>query len=519
MGFCLAGCLGGGGAKTLPPPASAGAGAAAPAKLAEPEARRQLRESLDALFGDPRFSNAWWGARVERMNGEVLYDLNGARNFAPASNMKILTTAAAIALLGPDYTYETRLEAIGEITQDGRLEGDLVIVGSGDPSFGAWHPDENPDSAAILGQWADALEAAGVREITGDIIGDGRYFTEEFYSGYWELSDIPYWYAAGSSGLAIEENAFRLVFTPGENVGDTPAVEIIPPTDYMTFINEAKTAEAGGAKDMDIVERDPKSNVARIAGSLALDAGTKSERGSVWDGPRYAAYLFRETLERRGVRVAGEALNIRAMENAARIDAAPPERRRVIATWTSPPMRSLCRTVNRWSHNFFADQLLRTIGKERRGEGSFEAGEAAAKEWLASVGVPEIQALQMNDGSGLSRHNVVQPRQFCATLRAMFNDKALREPFTESLSVAGVSGWMSDRMKDTPAAGRVRAKTGYVLRVRSLSGYVLTVEDETLVFSFIANMSTAPLGEVDEAADRACILLAQYRESPAPARR
>jgi D-alanyl-D-alanine carboxypeptidase len=164
-------------ATLCPPPGREAAGNAAgavtsaasnaPAAAATSPAREKLRADLNTIFSDPRFDNAFWGVRVETAEGEVIYDLNGAKSMNPASNTKLVTTAAALDRLGKDFSYTTRVDAVGEI-RNGRLDGDLVIVGSGDPSLGAWHPDDSHDSAKLLAEWAKALKDAGIREISGD---------------------------------------------------------------------------------------------------------------------------------------------------------------------------------------------------------------------------------------------------------------------------------------------------------------------------------------------------------------
>ncbi len=473
---------------------------------------RGLRADLGELFADPDFANAFWGVRVERLNGRVLYDQNGCKEFVPASNMKLYTTAAALELLGPDFTYETRLEAVGTINAQGLLEGDLVIVGSGDPSFGSWHLKGGGDSRELLRSWAEQVKAAGITGIQGDIIGDGRCFTDEYYSDTWEYGDLPYWYATGSSGLAIEENCFRFRSAPGPNVGDKAILTLIPETDYITVVNDTVTTESGASTNLDIVWRNPESNTVRFARQIAIDKKPFEQRGSVWDGPRYTAFLFREALERGGTSVSGEALNILSLGDPGRIDNTAASRRRVIATYTSPPLKELIAIVNKPSHNFFADQILRTLGMKYRGRGSFAAGAEVIQDWLGTIGAPEPGALRMSDGSGLARRNIVQPGQTCALLRHMYQEESLRQVFYDSLPIAGVDGTIRGRMRGTAAEGNVHAKTGFITRARALSGYVTDAGGQILVFSMMANQFTVPVSEANAIQDQACEILAQFSE-------
>jgi len=497
-----------------PPPAVASTSAVAPSSAPTPQ--DALQAQLAAAFDAPGFSNAFWGVRVERLNGEVLFDRNGDKEFIPASNMKLYTTATALDLLGPDFTYETRLDAVGTIA-DGRLDGALVMVGSGDPSFGSWHLPDGSDSRTVLRLWVEKVKAAGIREIAGDIIGDGRYFTDDYYSSTWEYGDLPFWYATGSSGLAIEENCFRFTTAPGTAEGAPALLTLLPDTTYVTPENEMKTGAAGARTNADIVWRNPESNVVRFEGTIAVDRQPFEQRGSIWDGAHYAAHLFKETLEREGVRVDGEARNIRSLAatDLQRIDTADDDVRKTLATYASPPLGELIAIVNKPSHNFFADQLLRTLGKIKKGEGSFRAGAEVVEEWLASIGAPAPDTLKMSDGSGLARRNVVQPRQTCALLRHIASQDRLRQVFYDSLPIAGVDGTIRRRMTAPPVKGNVHAKTGFITRARALSGYVTDADGEMLVFSMMANQFTVPVSEANGLQDKACEMLARYSERSA----
>ncbi|MBN1489040.1 MAG: D-alanyl-D-alanine carboxypeptidase/D-alanyl-D-alanine-endopeptidase [Phycisphaerae bacterium] len=471
---------------------------------------RQLRADLDAVFDEPKYDCAFWGVRVERANGEVLYDRLGHKQFTTASNMKLYTTAAALERLGPDFTYETRVEAIGTVDADGTLVGDLVIVGSGDPSLGAWHPDADRNSRQVLADWVAKVKAAGIRRITGDIVGDGRCFTSEFYCENWNYGDLHFWYAAGSSGLAIEENAYRVQIRPGQKVGDLAILDITPATSYIALVNDTRTVEAGGANTADSVPHNTEGNVRRFAGTIAMDREVINERGSVWNGACYAAHLFGEALAREGIEVQGRPVNIRMLDSPDRIDRVESARRTILATTISPPLSELVAVVNKISHNFFADQIVRTLGLHEQGTGDFASGAAAVRAWLTDIGAPQAEAFQMRDGSGLARVDAVQPRQTCHLLWHMRQSAQGGEAYYASLPVGGVDGTLAKRLTDPSTKGNVRAKTGYIGHVRCLSGYVTDTDGEELVFSMMCNQYVVPTGEVNDSQDAACKILAQF---------
>jgi serine-type D-Ala-D-Ala carboxypeptidase/endopeptidase (penicillin-binding protein 4) len=479
---------------------------------AQPASRAELAADLDAVFDDPKYSCAFWGVRVERLeDGQVVYDRLGHKQFTPASNMKVFTTAAALELLGPEFTYETRVEAVGTIEADGTLRGDLLIVGSGDPSLGAWHPDKERDSRQVLADWTAEIKAAGIRRVSGDVVGDGRCFAETSYSSYWSYGDLHFWYAAGVSGLAIEENAYRVVIRPGPKVGDAALLEVTPKTSYITIINETRTVEAGGPSTADSVPHQTEGNARRFVGPIAIDKTQINERGSVWDGAHYAAHLFAEELERQGIAVQGRPVNIRMSANADRIDSAEAGRRQVLATTVSPPLKDLIKVVNKPSHNFFADQILCTLGRQRFGTGDFATGAKAVSAWLEQIGVPEHQTFQMRDGSGLARGNAFQPRQICHVLRHMRQSEKVADSFVESLPIADVDGTLSQRLKHSSTRGNVKAKTGYIGNVRCLSGYITDADGNELVFSMMCNQYQVPTREVNASQDEACRIIAQRK--------
>jgi len=246
----------------------------------------------------------------------------------------------------------------------------------------------------------------------------------------------------------------------------------------------------------------------KFGGTIAMDKPFIRERAAIWDGARYAAFLLREALEREGVSVAGRAVNIRELNDPSPLTATPVQ---TLVVHASPPMAELVKVVNKPSHNFFADQILRTMGLQRRGTGSFDAGVEELRSWLTDIGVPQTQAIQMFDGSGLARDNLIQPRQMCHVLRHMAQPGPGHAEFVDSLPIAGIDGDLAGRMKDPPTYGNVRAKTGYISNARTLSGYVTNAAGQRLVFAFFCNQYTVPTREVTEVQNQACTMLASWK--------
>lgn len=464
------------------------AGLAVPAPADEaPGDLAELHAQLDELFSHERYSHAIWGVRVETLDGEVVYDRNGETNLLPASNLKVVTSAAAHELLGPDFLYETTLEALGYIDQEGVLHGHLLITGSGDPTLGSWHPDREQNSAQVFERWTEALREAGISEVRGNVIGDGRIFNEDFTSPYWEEVHRSWWYVAGSSGLAMEENAYRVFIRPGEEPGDPAELEFVPDTGYMTIINNTRTVPAGERSNADSTWRESRGNTVLFEGDIALDREVINERGSIYDGERYAAFLFKEALARADLPVHGEAVNIRSLQIIEEIDGWPEDSRRLLDTITSRPMPVILDVINKPSHNFYADMVLRTMGAHFGEEGGFAAGAAVVRDWMEGIGVPDAGSFQMADGSGMARFNMVQPRQLTYILAYMRRQSPEGCAFHGSLVIAGEEGGLRNRLAGEDERGRVRAKTGYIRYARTFSGYVESADGQELVFSMMCN--------------------------------
>ncbi|QQE10346.1 D-alanyl-D-alanine carboxypeptidase/D-alanyl-D-alanine-endopeptidase [Planctomycetota bacterium] len=466
----------------------------------------QAKENLDKIFNQEKFSNAFWGVSVETLDGKVIYERNAKKQFTPASNMKLFTTAAALDTLGPDFRYETKVDAVGSI-RNGSLNGDLVIVGSGDPSLGGWHPDGNTESDALLKEWVRQIKEAGITKIYGRVIGDPRILPKEYYMKDWVLGDIPYWYAAGSSGLNIEENVVRVYISPGKKIGDKPVLRLVPDTDFIKIINNGKTVKAGQPTNADIIWRDPESNVAYFAGNVALDKKEYRERASIWNSPEYTAYLFKTALEKEGITIQGKAVNIRDLKESEIEGIDNASKRQTIINHVSPSLSELAAAVNKPSHNLYADLLGRTLSIKTGGRGTFSASADAVNEWFKSIDAPNADNLIIYDGSGLSSSNNYQPRHMTHLLKYMATKSKAKTAFIESLPIAGVDGSLRRRMTKTPAVGKVRGKTGYISFARTLAGYIESETGEPYVYTFMCNNYTIPTREVNAAQDEACLYL------------
>ena len=467
----------------------------------------ELRNALIEKLFTPETRNGFWGVIVKKLGDEkpILY-WNGGKNLLPASNMKLYTTAAALALLGKDFRYETLIYTTGEIGADGVLRGDVIIQGSGDPAISGRYVPGTLTTDIILKGWVAALRSKGIKSIEGNIIGDDDYFADYDLEGTWENDDLFYWYAAPSTALAINDNLYDIFITPAKNAGEKALLEYKPKTNYVTFKCDVITTDAKGRTDIDFLRGWEDNNV-QIFGQIPLGGRRYRDKGCVYNPTLYAATLVHESLTSEGISISGKPIDMD--------DFTPEEKEEIrsrgkpLHTHLSPPITDIIRYVNKYSQNFYADMLLKTLGKKFKGEGTFRAGARVVREFIKEAGAPDADNFLMRDGSGLSRRNFVQPRQTIRLLEYMASHPDF-EAFYDSLPIAGVDGTIGSRMKQPPAKNNIRAKTGFISHTRSLSGYADDRSGASWVFCFMCNNFTADVGSVDDLIDEMCQILANY---------
>jgi D-alanyl-D-alanine carboxypeptidase/D-alanyl-D-alanine-endopeptidase (penicillin-binding protein 4) len=453
---------------------------------------QNLQTDLDHIFADPALARALMAVRVESLsNGRVIYASNDEKHVMPASNMKIVTLAVAADRLGWDFRYTTRLEAAGPIV-DGTLRGDLIVIGGGDPSIGSL----DGGAAPLFAEWAGALARAGIRRIAGRVIGDDDFFDDEGIGAGWAWDYLGAGYAARSGALSYNENAAVLHIRPGRTTGEPVVIDITPPGHRLNPVNTVRTGAANVTADLAIA-RLPGSSDLTISGIVPA-GGAVLVRSAAVDSPtRFFVDALRLALAARGIHVDGGAWDIDEVR-----DAPVTAERRLIASSESPPLSSLAGYFMKVSQNFYAETMLKTLGRVAGGAGTTGAGRRIVLDTLASWGVP-ADALVMYDGSGLSRYNYVTAGALVTILKRMWHDERFRAPFTAALPVAGHDGTLDTRMKGTVLDARVEAKTGTISNVRALSGYLETQSGQRLVFSMIANHFTAPTAQIDGVVERA----------------
>jgi D-alanyl-D-alanine carboxypeptidase/D-alanyl-D-alanine-endopeptidase (penicillin-binding protein 4) len=486
---------------------------AAPDPRPRPKASKTveaLRRDLEAVFAAPIMAHAQWAVVVRSLTtGELLYQRHADKLMVPASNMKIVTLAAAARFIGWDARFTTTLETSAAL-EEGVLRGDLYVRGGGDPTINT----RDGRGEAVFADWAAALTAAGIRQIDGRIIGDDNLFDDEGLGAGWAWDYLEADYAAPVGALQYNENAVALTVLPAKAAGE-PAVVSLGPGSGLTIASRATTAAAGTPETIQLRRR-LNAPVLEVTGTVPLAPSeplpeqpirTVGRSVAVVNPTAYFVQSLRDALIARGIGVTGEAVDIDDVPPAA--GTAHGEQRRVVAKSESRPLRDIAAVTMKASQNLYAETLLKATGHAASGGGTAQAGRNAVLQMLREWALDE-RSLVMLDGSGLSRYDYVTANLIAALLDRLYSDPRHRDAFTASLAIAGKDGTVLNRMRRTRAEGNARVKTGSISNMRSLSGYVQTRDGEPLAFAILANDFTVPAATVNWITDLAVEILANF---------
>jgi D-alanyl-D-alanine carboxypeptidase/D-alanyl-D-alanine-endopeptidase (penicillin-binding protein 4) len=481
--------------------------------MGAPAARSRFTKRVDVLLGAETASKGEWGLLIaDAETGQTLYEQNAAKYFVPASNMKLFTTALALDKLGADFRFHTTLESTGVVSPEGELSADLVLVGRGDPNlsnrkfpFNLKEEFDGPPERAVA-ELADALVAKGIKKISGDVIGDDSYFPWERYPNGWEIDDMVWEYGAAISAIVVNDNTATVTLIPGQAGDAVPAV-VLPRTPDFLVDNEVTTGAANVKPDLTLT-REPGAHLVVVRGTLSEKSAPRKLVLAIEEPALHAATLLKAVLEQRGVQVDG---GVRARHEAVFAEGITPT---VLAEHVSIPLGDSVKLVNKISQNLHTEVLLRTAMRQAGTWKSFDDVAKFTAVFYAQVGIAPQDIIQ-TDGSGLSRHDMVTPRAMLTLLRYA-QTRPWFESFFASLPVAGVDGTLEERMKNTPAAGRVHAKTGSVEHVRTMSGFADTAGGRRLAFSFMTNNEYGKNHETTDAMNGLCLaMIEEFNAVPA----
>ena len=429
---------------------------------------------------------------MEVATGKTIYAHNEDRLLLPASNLKILTSALALERLGSDYRFTTRVVR--------EPSGDVVLVGSGDPSMsGRVFPYQKAARQgapfAAIEDLADQILARGIQEIDGDIVGDDRAFLWDPYPPSWTQDDTIREYGAPVSALTVNDNVITVSIKPGARAGDPAALTLTPALEYLTIYNHVVTSPRNGQASFH-AQRIPNSREWLLTGSIPLGHGSIADFVPVDDPALYAASALYDALIRRGIDIHGRPI-ARHRTVAQEPPVAVGEE---LASRVSPPLNQLLQMMDKVSQNLHAEMMLREVGRVKRGEGSTEAGLTEMRSYLLEAGAPPDD-WRLDDGSGLSRNDLVTPRLLTRILARLAQSKG-KDVWVSLLPAGGEDGTLSSRLCCLSDGRGIRAKTGSLSRAVALSGYADSATYGQLAFSILVNDFSAPASDVRQWIDK-----------------
>jgi D-alanyl-D-alanine carboxypeptidase/D-alanyl-D-alanine-endopeptidase (penicillin-binding protein 4) len=488
---------------------------------ADPSKARKLDREIEQILAEPDVSHGTWGIDVVSLDsGKTLYALNQDKLFTPASNAKLFTTAAVLGLIGPTYRFKTTVESNGTFDKYGRLDSDLVLVGRGDPNLSGRslpyniRTERKVPPIQVLQDLADQLVQKGLKFVDGDVVADDSYFVFERYGEGWSQDDLVWEWGAPVSALTINDNVIFVNILPADHPGERAFLNVTPFPEYYRIENRVLTTPQGTGPKKIFINREPGSNQLTIWGNIPQDDPGAGEALAIEDPADFAAKVFRQLLEQRGVVIYGrprtrhtelasmQTFSVTSVasggggDSTSAVSPAP----LVLASYQSQPLLEDLRVINKVSQNLHAELMLRLLGKEKGTSGSIEGGLEVLRGFLTNAGIkPDDFAFY--DGSGLSREDLVTP-QALVQLLVYAHKQSWGELYEDTLPVAGVDGSLAERFRNTPLQGVVRGKTGSLTHVNSLSGYATTRGGDHIAFCIVTNNHNMPTKKALDTIDR-----------------
>jgi len=459
--------------------------------------RAALRHAIDSMLAAPETRQARWGILiVDPERADTLYSFDAGKLLVPASNMKLLTSAVALDALGPEYRFATPIMTRGEM-RAGALEGDLLIVGRGDPSVS---DNMAGDAMLPLRAIADSLWDRGVRRIRGRLLAYGNAFPDATAGTAWNWEDLDFSYGAKIDELLFNEGFSEIHVRGGDRPGDPPRARTSPARTFPKIRVEATTIARGTGRDsvaqVDAVKDTLRGDVV-LTGTIPAGDTTTIEVTHRDPSEAYLAAL-------------GEALRERGIVVGDSVIASPAPRMDTLIVMRAPPLSQILAAFLKPSQNQIGEMLFKSIALQRTDTGSARVARRVVAERLRGWGA-ENGGFQIMDGSGLSRQDLVSPETIVRVLDAMRKSPQFQVYF-DALPVAGIDGTLRGRMRSTMAEANVRGKTGTLSNVRSLSGYVYTAGGRLLLFSVLCNNYLVPTAYITRVQDTIAAGLARLHD-------
>ena len=476
---------------------------------AVPLQSQSLQQRVTRLIDQAPFDRATWNIYAQDDRGRVLFNRNGDRFSVPASNTKLVVSSAATVLLPADYRVRTSIYATGPLA-NGVLQGDLILYGRGDPTWSArcftvdtLAPGGCDSTFTAVDAIADSLRARGVKRVTGKIVGDGSYFEPQITHWNWGIYDVNWYYGAPVSGLGFHDNSIDFQVGPGPFVNAPPVISWAPDWGMFTFENRGRTDPADSGMTLDFF-RLPGGQHIWAEGGIPLGRTPVMQYFAVLDPNLYAARALETSLQKKGIAVEGGAASTTdsLAYRALRCCGNP------LAEYRGRPLPDIVFPILNSSQNWFAEMLLKILGREVGDTGSWATGLRVERQFLMDSVRIDSTAFSLEDGSGLSAGNLVTPHAFVQILSYMYRHPK-RAPFLAGLPRAGQRGSLQRRFVGTPIDGLVLAKTGSIDRVNTLSGYIEKKDGHVITFSIQVNGHNVPTRQMLAQIDSVVVQLAR----------
>lgn len=451
-----------------------------------PTAVAQSSDTLLQIIEQSRASDAIWSIQVRDLDGNLLEDLNGNYIMRPASNFKLISSAAFLHYLGPDYRFKTRLYGNGMQRND-TWEGDLIVIGSGDPTIDGTFYSGN--AMYVFERWAEALQEKGIKKISGNLLGLDGYFDDVPYPKGWEWDDLTYYYAPEINALSFNRNVVDLEVRATGRPGTLPEIRWFPyNTSFVEFINEQQTSPPGTSF---------KESYRRILGTNTILLRSTLPQGYYETEPltitapsSYFLDTFRKHLSTMGIEVQGHVSVNSEMYGV------PDDQLFLIHEHVSVPLSEIIKEINRESNNFYSEMLLKAMAAETFStQGTTELGLEKLLDYMEYMKF-DTSSISIRDASGMAPATLVKTSDLNQFLVGLSREKYFPYLF-ESLAVSGHNGTLGHRFKSSPVNGKFSGKTGFVSGVRALSGYLNTADSRQLAVTILTNNYTIPTSNVD----------------------
>lgn len=469
--------------------------------------QQNLSTVLQNLLQDPDLKHGLLGFElVDVKSGKEIESHNAHLSFLPASTFKTIASGAALSLLGADYRFKTYVETDGK-RKDNTLFGNIYLRGTGDPTFGSGRTENCIHFDSLFRVWADSVYLLGIRKIEGRIIGDASWFDDANLPETWTWNDMGNYYGAGPSGLTIHENSYTVYFKPSKYPGQ-PAqfLKTEPVLPDLEIINEMRTG-AYGSSDNGYIYGAPYTNLRYFRGTVPAGNEVYTIKGSIPEPALFAAQEFEKALKNRGIEVKEPASSLRLLKLKNQYK--NPDRT-VVFVYYGPKLSEIVYWSNKRSLNLYAENVFKSLGKEILGEGTAQHSEKVILEFFKRKGI-DSEGMNISDGSGLSRHNLITPQQMTSWLVVLAQDKNF-PAFYNSLPIAGDPedpGTASSIGIGTSIAGNLRAKSGFISGVRGYAGYVKDKSGDLMAFYVIANHFTCGPSEMRKKLEKVMVALGE----------